>query len=56
MVDVLKSEGMAEGRKMPLRIPIGADAVEIIEKKCESMIRDVEAWKPLSASTDFGGP
>lgn len=52
----MRSEGTAEGRKIPLGIPIGADAVEIIRNQCGSMTKYIGAWKVLSASADLGEP
>ena len=56
MVDMIKREGMAEGKEIPWRVPIGTDAVEIIKEKCEETLKIIEQWKEFSMSTDFPGP
>ncbi|PMD25718.1 NAD(P)-binding protein [Hyaloscypha hepaticicola] len=56
MVDMIKGEGMAEGKEIPWRVPIGTDAVEIIKERCEETLRLIEQWKEFSRSTDFPGP
>ncbi|PVH71971.1 NAD(P)-binding protein [Cadophora sp. DSE1049] len=56
MVDVLRGEGLAKDKPLPLRLPIGNDAVEIVRGKCEEMLSVVEGWKELSASTDYDEP
>jgi len=56
MVDVIKGEGLAKGKTVPWRMPIGTDAVEIIKTKCEETLKVIEEWKDFSKSTDFPGP
>lgn len=49
IVDVLDGKG---GRKIPLRLVLGADANKMVKEKCESTIRLMEEWKDLTTSTD----
>ena len=56
MVDVIKAEGMAKGKTITWRIPIGTDAVEIIRGRCEETLKVISEWEELSMSTDFPGP
>lgn len=55
IIDVVKSEGMAAGRPIPPRLPIGRDALAAIRKKCEDTLRLCEEWEGLITSTDFDG-
>ena len=34
VIDVVKSEGMAAGRSMPKRLPLGSDTMEFVRAKC----------------------
>ena len=52
MVDVLKSEGMAAGRTMPARMPLGPDSLAAIRAKCEATLKICEEWEGLISSTD----
>ena len=52
MVDVLKSEGMAVGRTMPARMPLGPDALAGVRAKCEATLRICDEWEGLIRSTD----
>jgi hypothetical protein len=53
IVDVLTGTGVAEGKVMPLRLPLGTDAYAIIKEKCESSIALLEEWKEVMCSTDY---
>ncbi|KAK4032345.1 hypothetical protein C8A01DRAFT_50851 [Parachaetomium inaequale] len=45
MVDVIRGEGRASGRKVPLRLPIGDDAVRVIEGTCHNMLKVIDVWR-----------
>lgn len=45
MVDVIRGEGCASGRKIPPRLPIGDDAVRVIEGTCNNMLKVIDAWR-----------
>ncbi|KAL2128019.1 hypothetical protein VTI74DRAFT_9839 [Chaetomium olivicolor] len=45
MVDVIRGEGCASGRKIPPRLPIGDDAVRVIEGTCHNMLKVIDAWR-----------
>ena len=53
MVDVLKSEGMAAGRTMPPRMPLGPDALAGVRAKCEATLKICDEWEGLIGSTDI---
>ncbi|KAG7108041.1 Oxidoreductase calM like protein [Verticillium longisporum] len=39
--------------KLPLRIPLGSDAVQVMRMKCESTLKDLDQWEVFAQSTDF---
>ncbi len=53
MIDVVKGEGMAQGRIMPLRMPIGPDSLRAMREKCEETLRVCGKWEGLIGSTNF---
>lgn len=53
MVDVVRGEGMAEGKALPPRLPLGVDSLEKIREKCRETLRLCEEWEPLITSTDY---
>ena len=53
MIDVVKSEGMAAGRPMPKRLPLGPDSMEIMRTKCLETLQMCDEWKDLICSTDL---
>ena len=53
MIDVVKSEGMAAGRPMPKRLPLGPDSMEIMRTKCLETLKLCDDWKDLICSTDL---
>ena len=52
VVDVLKSEGMAAGRPMPPRLPLGPDSLAVIRAKCEATLKICDEWENFISSTD----
>ncbi len=53
MIDVVKSEGMAAGRPIPKRLPLGPDAMEIMRTKCLETLQMCDEWKDFICSTDL---
>lgn len=53
IVDVVRSEGGATGKKLPFRLPIGKDSVETIREKCYRLLAACDEWESLSNSTAF---
>ena len=39
IIDVVKSKGMAAGKTIPQRLPIGQDSMAAIKKKCEATLK-----------------
>ncbi|OTB00268.1 hypothetical protein M426DRAFT_66237 [Hypoxylon sp. CI-4A] len=52
MVDLVRREGCAEGKDVPLRIPLGPDAHDIIREKCEETLGILREWDSVIKSTD----
>ena len=50
IVDVVTRTGVAQGKEVPMRLPLGSDAVSVIRKKCEDTIKFLEEWAPISSS------
>lgn len=53
MIDVIKGEGMAEGKPMPARLPLGTDALAIVRAKCRDTLKICDEWEEVIKSTDF---
>ena len=76
IIDLVKSEGVAEGRTVPLRfpkapndifrewadapideiplqLPAGTDAIELIKARCEAMLKVIDQWEGVIVSTDI---
>lgn len=53
VVDLVRREGVAEGKKVPLRIPLGEDCFTDVKAKCEETLKVLEDWESVSRSTDF---
>ncbi|KAJ5273480.1 hypothetical protein N7478_008605 [Penicillium angulare] len=52
VVDVVKGENGAGGRKWPSSLLLGSDAVDLIRKRCQETLRELDEWEVLSRSTD----
>jgi len=56
MIDVLTQEGMAKGKKIPERLPLGPDGLATVREYCKKMLETCEEWEDLISSTDRDGP
>ncbi|TIA87059.1 hypothetical protein E3P99_03422 [Wallemia hederae] len=52
IADALLGEGFAEGKTVPLRLPIGSDSVAQLVGKYRRELEVTEAWKPFAAESD----
>jgi NAD(P)-dependent dehydrogenase (short-subunit alcohol dehydrogenase family) len=44
---------LAAERKPPLHLPVGADAVQLVEQHHNSVLNDIKAWRAKSSNTAF---
>ncbi|KAI1215081.1 uncharacterized protein F4807DRAFT_455531 [Annulohypoxylon truncatum] len=56
MVDLVKGTGVAQGKDIPLRVPLGSDGWGRIRAKCENMIKICDEWEEVAKSTDIVKP
>jgi hypothetical protein len=54
VLDLVRREGVAEGREVPFRLPLGVDCYDELKGKCEETLKLLEAWKDIIRSTDHG--
>ncbi|KAH6880689.1 hypothetical protein B0T10DRAFT_519016 [Thelonectria olida] len=55
IIDLVRGEGVADGKKIPFRLPLGTDCYESIKEKCEGTLRVLDEWKDVINSTDHAG-
>jgi hypothetical protein len=53
VLDLVRREGVATGKEVPLRMPLGSDCYEDIKEKCEQTLRLLDDWKEVITSTDL---
>ncbi|KAI1385911.1 NAD(P)-binding protein [Hypoxylon trugodes] len=53
MIDLVKGTGVAAGKTLPLRIPLGSDGWARIRTKCEDMVKVCDEWEDVAKSTDL---
>ena len=53
VVDVVKSEGIAAGKPLPPRLPVGRGALIQIKAKCEATLKLCGEWEEWITSTDL---
>jgi hypothetical protein len=41
------------GCRLPFRLLLGSDAIQIVTDELQARLREIEDWKQLSASTNF---
>ncbi|KAH8177117.1 short chain dehydrogenase domain-containing protein [Sarocladium implicatum] len=52
MVDLVRKEGVAEGKTVPFRFPLGTDCYEEVKEKLEDLMATMEEWREVITSTD----
>ncbi|KAI7339883.1 hypothetical protein KC315_g1013 [Hortaea werneckii] len=52
VIDLVKGEGVGEGRELPLALPIGNDAFVKIKEQTEATLKMLEEWEDVIRSTD----
>lgn len=52
MIDLVKGTGVAAGKTIPLRMPLGTDGWTRIKEKCEETLKICEEWEEIAKSTD----
>ena len=52
ILDLVRGEGVAAEKEVPLRLPLGTDCYDSIKKKCEETLTLLEGWKDVITSTD----
>ena len=55
MIDVVKQEGVAKGKTVPLRLPLGKDALATLRNKYEKYLELCREWEDVIVSTDLEG-
>lgn len=53
IVDVVRDEGVAQGKEMPARLPLGPDVLDVVRKKCTDTLKICDDWERVSSSTNF---
>jgi NAD(P)-dependent dehydrogenase (short-subunit alcohol dehydrogenase family) len=53
VVDVVRGEGVAEGRPWPLYLALGDDAEEGIREKCAKLLQHLNDWGDVTRSMRF---
>lgn len=52
MIELVRVTGMASGKKVPLRVPLGSDSWLKIKTKCEETLEICREWEEVAKSTD----
>lgn len=52
IVEILTGSGRVAGKPLPVRIPLGSDAITFIGGKCHEALKVLDDWKEISPSTD----
>ncbi|KAF8574246.1 short-chain oxidoreductase [Ramaria rubella] len=53
IIDVVRGEGMADGRDIPLGLPLGSDCYDVIKATIDRTSNVLEQWEDVIRSTDF---
>ena len=53
IVDVLTKEGVAKGREIPVRLPLGSDCIQQIRDRIGQYEARVEEWEEIASLVDY---
>lgn len=53
MLDVIRGEGVAEGKETPFRLPLGIDYFDEVKVKLDGMQKLLSDWETVIKSTNF---
>lgn len=53
VLDLVKGEGCAEGKNIPFRLPVGADAVSEIRAKLKDTESLLDEWDPIISDVNY---
>lgn len=53
VLDLVRQEGIAEGKEIPFRLPLGSDCYNDVKAKCEETLELLKKWEPMIKSTDY---
>lgn len=53
MIDLVKGTGLAAGKAIPVRVPLGSDSWAAIKKECEDMLAICAEWEEFAKSVDL---
>jgi NAD(P)-dependent dehydrogenase (short-subunit alcohol dehydrogenase family) len=53
MINLVKGTGFAEGKKVPLRVPLGSDSWWRVKAKCEETLEICREWENMAKSVDI---
>jgi NAD(P)-dependent dehydrogenase (short-subunit alcohol dehydrogenase family) len=53
MIELVKGTGFAEGKQVPLRVPLGSDSWSRVKAKCEETLEICREWEELAKSVDI---
>ena len=53
IVDVVRGEGIAAGKTLPNRLPVGTDAFDIMRGRCSEIVKICDEWEHIATDTKF---
>ena len=55
VVDAVHGDGVAQGKTLPLRLPLGPDALNTVKDQCAFNMAACEEWGSVVTKTNFDG-
>lgn len=53
VVDAVHGDGVAAGKTLPERLPLGADGIKIVRDNCRAKEAACDEWEEIVSATDF---
>ncbi|GAB1528405.1 hypothetical protein RhiTH_011599 [Rhizoctonia solani] len=53
IIEIITQSGMATGKEVPARIPLGVDGKEPLIKRCQDTVEQLEEWSDIICSTGY---
>lgn len=53
VIDLVRGEGVAKGKEVPFRLPLGSDCVKEVKAKCQKTLEVIDEWEDVCQGTDL---
>lgn len=53
VVDAVHGDGVAKGKMLPLRLPLGPDGIDAVRENCKAKLAECDEWEDVVSATSL---